>query len=100
MLREVVDLLQPLLGGGTLLEGDFRWLCASLVALGGFRSMGRMERPVFARRPDMRQHMQQLQQHCLELWVCRLLTLGAGCKDYFLAGYLPRRPGGGALARP
>ena len=57
-------------------------------------------RPVFACRPDMRQHMQQLQQHCLELWTRRLLTLGAGRKDYFLAGYLPRRPGGGAPARP
>ena len=67
MLREAADLLQPLLAGGTLLEGHFRWMCACLVPLGGFRSMGRTERPVFACRPDMRQLMQQLQQHWLEL---------------------------------
>ena len=60
MLREAVDLLQPLLAGGTLLEGDFRWMCASLVPLGGFRSMERTEWPVFACRPDMRHHMEQL----------------------------------------
>ena len=30
----------------------------------------------------------------------RLSTLGACRKDYFLAGYLPRLPGGGAPARP
>ena len=101
VLREAVDPLQPLLAGGTLLEGRFRWMCASLVPLGGFRNMGRTERPVFACRPDMRQHMQQLQQHCLELWTRRRLsTLGAGRKDYFVAGYLPRRPGGGAPAHP
>ena len=39
--------------------------------------------------------MQQLQQHCLELWTRRLSTPGAGRKDCFLAGYLPRCPGGG-----
>ena len=49
---------------------------------------------MFACRPDMRQHMQQLQQQCLELWTRRLSNPGAGRKDYFLAGYLPRRPGG------
>ena len=61
MLREAVDLLQPLLAGGTVLEGDLRWICASLVPLGGFRSMGHIEQPVFACRLDMQQHMQQLQ---------------------------------------
>ena len=100
VLREAADLLQPLLAGGTLLEGCFRWMCASLVPLGGFHSLGCTERPVFACRPDMRQHMQEVQQHCLELWTHRLSTPGAGHKDYFLAGYLPRRPGGGAPARP
>ena len=67
MLREAVDLLGPLLAGGTLLKGSFRRMCASVVQLGGFRCMGRTERPMFACRLDMRQHMQQLQQHCLEL---------------------------------
>ena len=100
VLWEAADLLQPLLAGGTLLEGRFRWMCASLVPLGGFRSMGHTERPVFACQPHMRQHMQQLQQHCLELWTRRLSTPRAGCKDYFLAGYLQRRRGGGAPARP
>ena len=100
VLRDAADLLQPLLAGGTLLEGRFRWMCASLVPMGGFRSMGRTERPVFACRPGMRLHMQQLQQHCLELWSRWLSTPGAGRKDYFLTGYLPRRRGGGAPARP
>ena len=35
-----------------------------------------------------------MQQHCLELWTRRLAPLGAGHKDYFLVGYVPRRPGG------
>ena len=99
MLREAADLLQPLPAGRTPLEGHFRWMCAFLVPLGGFHSMGRTERPVFACRPDMRQHMQQLEQHCLELWTRRLSTPRARRKDYFLAGYLPRRPGRGAPAR-
>ena len=36
VLREAVNLLQPLLAGRTLLEGNFRWMCASLVPLGAF----------------------------------------------------------------
>ena len=60
VLREAVDLLQPLLAGATLLEESFRWMCASLVPMAGFRSMGRTERPVFSCRPCMRQHMQHL----------------------------------------
>ena len=104
ILLEAADVLQPLLAGGTLLEGDFWWMCASVVHPRGFRSMGRTERPVLAWWPDMRQHMQQLQHHCLEVWTRRLSTLGAGRKDYFLAGYVARRPGGrgggGGAARP
>ena len=100
VLREAADLLQPLLADGTVLEGSPRWMFATLVPLGGFRSMGRTERPVFACRPDMQQHMQQLQQHWLELLTRRLSTPGAGRKDHFLAGYLPRCPGGGGPARP
>ena len=61
VLQEAANLLQPLLAGVTLLEGNFQCVCASLVPLGGFRSMGRTERPVFACRPAMREHMQQLQ---------------------------------------
>ena len=30
MMLEAIDLLQPLLAGGTLLEGKFRWIYASL----------------------------------------------------------------------
>ena len=99
-MQEAADLLQPLIASGALLEGRFQWMCASLVPPWGFRSMGRKERPVFACRPDMRQHMQQLQQHCLELWTRQLSTPGAGRRDYFLAGYLPHRLGGGVPARP
>ena len=40
VLWEAVDLLRPLLAGGTILEGNFGWICPSLVPLGGFRSMG------------------------------------------------------------
>ena len=54
MLREAADLLQPVLAGGTLLEGNFRWICAALVPLGGFGGMGRTEWPVFACQLDMR----------------------------------------------
>ena len=79
MLREAVNLLQPLLTGGTLLEGNFRWMCASLVPLGGFRSMGRTERPVFACRPAMQQHMQQL-------WTRRLSTPWAAARTTCLRG--------------
>ena len=95
MVRKATDLLLPLLASGTVLEGRFWWLCTFLVPLGGFRRMGSRERPVFSCRPDMRQHMQQLQHHCLELWTRRPSTSGAGRKDYFLAGYLPRCPGEG-----
>ena len=73
-------MLQPLLAGRTLLEGRFRWMCASLVPLGGFHTIGRTERPMFVCWPDMRPHMQQLQQHCLELWTRRLSIPGAGHK--------------------
>ena len=61
-------------------------MCTSLVPLGGFRSKGRTERPVFACQPNMRQHMHELQQHCLELCTRRLSTTGAIRTDYFLAG--------------
>ena len=57
--------------------------------------MWRTEQPVFACRPDMKQYMQQLQQHCLELWTRELSTPRAGRKDYFLAGYLHWPPGRG-----
>ena len=67
VLQEAVNLLQPVLGGGTLSEGSFPWMCGSLVPLGGFRSMGRTKWLVFACRPDMRHPRQQPQQRCLEL---------------------------------
>ena len=87
VLREAIDLLQPLLASSTLLEGSFQWVCASVVPLGGFRSIGRTERPVFACCLDMHQHVQQLRPHCVELWMCRLTTprvgrwpLSSGCR--------------------
>ena len=40
VLREAVHLLQLLLAGGTLLEGDFRWTYASLVPLEGLSQHG------------------------------------------------------------
>ena len=63
-------------------------------AMGGFRSM-RSERPMFACRLDMQQHMQHLRQNCLELRTRRLVTPWAGGRDGFLAGHLLRRRGGG-----
>ena len=100
MLREAVNLLHPLLASGTVLEGSFRWICTSMVPLKGFHSMGRTELPVFQCLLDMRHHMQQLQQHCLELWTRRIATPGTSCQDYFLVGYRPRHPEGGAPGRP
>ena len=50
MLLQAATLVQPLLTVGTLLEGRFWWMCPSLVPLGGLRSMGLTERPVFACR--------------------------------------------------
>ena len=58
-------------------------------APGDFRSMGRTARSVFACRPAMRRHMQQLQQHYLELWTRRLSTPRAGREPHLLAGNLP-----------
>ena len=102
MLREAADLLQRLLASCTLLEGDFRWMCASMVPLGAFVAWCTQGGPCLRAGPTCgRQHMQQLQQHFLELWMRRLSTQGAGRKDYFRAGYAPRRPGGGGgRARP
>ena len=100
VLREAADLLQPLHAGNTLLEGGFWRICTSLVPLGFFRGMGRTEQPLFVCRLDMLQQIQRLQQRCLELWTRQPRTLGAGRRDYFLPRYLPRRPGGEAVARP
>ena len=58
MLREAVNLLQPLLASGSLLEGDFWWICTCLVPLGAFCSMGRTKQPVCACCLDMREDMQ------------------------------------------
>ena len=55
---------------------------------------------MFACRLDMRQHMHRLQQHCLEVWTRRWPNHGASRNDYFLVGYLLRRPGGGGGVRP
>ena len=93
VLREAAELLQPLLAGGTLLEGRVCCMCASPVPVGGFRTMGRTERLVFVCRPNMQKHMQQLQHHCLELRMRLLSTPGANREDYLLAGYLRRRHG-------
>ena len=40
VLREAVNLLQPLLASGSLLEGDFWWICTCLVPLGGVLQHG------------------------------------------------------------
>ena len=89
VLREAVDLLQPLHTCSTLLEGGFRWICASLVPLGGFRGMGRTERPVFVCRLTCSSTYNNL-------WMHRQASLWASPRDYFPAGYLPRRPGTGS----
>ena len=48
VLHEAINPLQPLFASDTLLEGKFQWVCASIVPLSGFRSLGHTERPVFA----------------------------------------------------
>ena len=54
---------------------------------------------MFACRLDMHQQMQPVHRHCLNMWMRRLTTPGAGRQDYFLALSLARHPGGGAPVR-
>ena len=61
MLREAADPLQPLLAVREPVGGAHSVDVRLSSAPGGFRSIGRTERPVFA----------QLLPHCLELWTRR-----------------------------
>ena len=93
MLREAVNLLQPLLAGKTLLEGNFRWMCASLMPLGGCRSVRSVR--CFCAGPTCSSTCRSSSNTASSCWTRPLSTPGAGRKAYFLAGYLLRRPGGG-----
>ena len=57
LLQEAVDLLRPLLAGGTLLQANFLGLCTSVW---GFRSMGCTECPMVVGQLNVQQHMPQL----------------------------------------
>ena len=62
--------------------------------------MGRTERPAFACRQAMQEHMRHLEVHCRALWARRLARPGRGRQEAFLNEYLPRPLGGRAPLRP
>ena len=100
VLKLALDRTQQFLRAGELLGGQLRPLCNALVPLGGYRCMGRTERPVFACRQAMQEHMRRLEVHCRALWARRLARPGRGRQEAFLNDYLPRPLGGRAPLRP
>ena len=100
VLKLALDRTQQFRRAGELLGGQLRPLCNALVPLGGYRCMGRTERPVFACRQAMQEHMRRLEMHCRALWARRLARPGRGRQEAFLNDYLPRPLGGRAPLRP
>ena len=102
VLHEAIEILQPPLASVTLVEGNFQWVCASLVPLHGFCSRGRIEWPVCACQLDIRQHIARAAAATtLTGAVEALLEDPRGRPPgFFLVGYLTCHPGGAALARP
>ena len=100
VLKLALDKTQQFLRAGELLGGQLRPLCNALVPFGGYKCMGRTERPVFACRPAMQEHMRRLEVHCRALWARRLARPGRGRQEAFLSNYLPRPLGGQASLRP
>ena len=100
VLKLALDRTQQFLRAAELLGGQLRPLCNALVPLGGYRCMGCTERPVFACRQAMQEHMRRLEVHCRALWAQRLARLGRGRQEAFLNNYLPRPLGGRAPLRP
>ena len=100
VLKLALDKTQQFLRAGELLGGQLRPLCNALVPFGGYKCMGRTERPVFACRPAMQEHMRRLEAHCRALWARRLARPGRGRQEAFLRNYLPRPLGGQASLRP
>ena len=100
VLKLALDRTQQFLRAGELLGGQLRPLCNALVPLGGYKCMGRTERPVFACRQAMQEHMRRLEVHCRALWARRLARPGRGRQEAFLNDYLPRPLGGRAPLRP
>ena len=100
VLKLALDKTQQFLRVGELLGGQLRPLCNALVPFGGYKCMGRTERPVFACRPAMQEHMRRLEVHCRALWARRLARPGRGRQEAFLSNYLPRPLGGQASLRP
>ena len=97
VLKLALDRTQQFMRAGELLGGQLRPLCNALVPLGGYRCMGRTERPVFACRQAMHG---RLEVHCRALWARRLARPGRGRQEAFLNDYLPRPLGGRAPLRP
>ena len=100
VLKLALDKTQQFLRAGELLGGQLHPLCNALVPFGGYKCMGRTERPVFACRPAMQEHMRRLEVHCRALWARRLARPGRGRQEAFLSNYLPRPLGGQASLRP
>ena len=100
VLKLALDKTQQFVRAGELLGGQLRPLCNALVPFGGYKCMGRTERPVFACHQAMQEHMRRLEVHCRAPWVRRLARPGRGRREAFLNDYLPRPLGGQALLRP
>ena len=62
--------------------------------------MGCTERPVFACRQAMQEHMRRLEVRSWTLWARWLARPGKECREAFLNDYLPRPLGGQAPLRP
>ena len=100
VLKLALDKTQQFLRAGELLGGQLRPLCNALVPFGGYKCTGRTERPVFACRQALQEHMRRLEVHCRALWARRLARPGRGRQEAFLSNYLPRPLGGQAPLRP
>ena len=88
-----LDKTQQFLRACRLLGGQLRPLCNTLVPFGGYKCMGlqcmgRTERPVFACRQAMQEHMRRPEVHCRALWG-RLARPGRGRREAFPNDYLP-----------
>ena len=84
MLKLALDKTQQFLRARKLLGGQLRPLGNALVPFGGYKCMGRMERPVFACRQAMQRHMRRLKVHYTSLWSRRLARPGRGRREAFL----------------
>ena len=84
-----LDAQQPHLHAGDLLQGKEVWMAKSPLPLVGFKCVGRVARPLFARPDAILFRMRQVEAPCRALWTRRLARPGARRQDVFLLDYLP-----------